>query len=262
MEKLKELWSNMSKKARYIVIGIGVFLLLSLFSVDCGGNSTEQVAPAVVKELTLKPAQTEIKGDLKGCYEVVDKNYKVKFATKSYERDIITVELKRTDKQLPYDRKNVVIFPEAKESTAENCAGFGIEILNADGDVIDKVNANATPYSWDEMTAALQLVTDDTTTIDFRFESLDEAASFRVTSIVMENEELKKAETKKTEKEAKKAEKDDEGSVLKSLTNLAKEAIDLDADDDLEQLEKDAETALKVADKTMKLAGKMLDVLK
>ena len=30
----------------------------------------------------------------------------------------------------------------------------------------------------------------------------------------------------------------------------------------VEQLEKDAETALKVADKTMKLAGKMLDVLK
>lgn len=210
------------------------------------------------KELVLRPAQTEIKGDLKGCYEVVDKNYKVKFARKSYENDVITVELKRTAQPLPYDRKNVVIFPEASKSTAENCAGFGVEILNADGDVIDKKNANATPYSWDEMTTALQLVTDDTATIQFHFDNLNEAASFRVTSIVMENEELKAAQAK-AEAKAKK----DDDSLIESLTGLAKEAIDYDDDDleDLEELEKEAEAALKVAGKTMKLAGKALDIL-
>ena len=217
----------------------------------CSGGS-EEVAP---KELILKPAQTEIKGDLKGCYEVVDKNYKVKFATKSYENDVITVELKRTAEPLPYDRKNVVIFPEASKSTAENCAGFGVEILNADGDVIDKKNANATPYSWDEMTTALQLLTDDTATIQFHFDNLNEAASFRVTSIVMENEELKAAQAKA---EAKKG----DDSLIESLTGLAKEAAKLDYDDDdLEDLEKEAELALKAADKTLELAGKMLDVL-
>lgn len=241
----------MSNKKKYILIGIGVFLLISLLSSMCSGGS-EEVAP---KELILKPAQTEIKGDLKGCYEVVDKNYKVKFATKSYENDVITVELKRTAEPLPYDRKNVVIFPEASESTAENCAGFGVEILNADGDVIDKKNANATPYSWDEMTTALQLLTDDTATIQFHFDNLDEAASFRVTSIVMENEELKAAQAKA---EAKK----DDDSLIESLTGLAKEAAKLDSDDDdLEDLEKEAEIALKAADKTLELAGKMLDVL-
>ena len=212
-----------------------------------------------VKELVLRPAQTEIKGDLKGCYEVVDKNYKVKFARKSYENDVITVELKRTAQPLPYDRKNVVIFPEASKSTAENCAGFGVEILNADGDVIEKKNANATPYSWDEMTTALQLVTDDTATIQFHFDNLNEAASFRVTSIVMENEELKASKAKA---EAK-AKKNDDDSLIGSLADLAKEAIDYDDDDleDLEELEKEAEAALKVAGKTMKLAGKALDIL-
>lgn len=243
----------MSNKKKYILIGIGVFLLISLLSSMCSGGSEE----VVQKELILKPAQTEIKGDLKGCYEVVDKNYKVKFATKSYENDVITVELKRTAEPLPYDRKNVVIFPEASKSTAENCAGFGVEILNADGDVIDKKNANATPYSWDEMTTALQLVTDDTATIQFHFDNLNEAASFRVTSIVMENEELKAAQAK-AEAKAKK----DDDSLIESLTGLAKEAAKLDYDDDdLEDLEKEAELALKAADKTLELAGKMLDVL-
>lgn len=251
----------MSNKKKYILIGIGVVLLISLLSSMCSGGS-EKVAP---KELILKPAQTEIKGDLKGCYEVVDKNYKVKFATKSYENDVITVELKRTAEPLPYDRKNVVIFPEASKSTAENCAGFGVEILNADGDVIDKKNANATPYSWDEMTTALQLLTDDTATIQFHFDNLNEAASFRVTSIVMENEELKAAQAKaeakaKAEAEAKAKEGDD--SLIESLTDLAKETAKLDYDDDdLEVLEKEAELALKAADKTLQLAGKMLDVL-
>ena len=128
---------------------------------------------------------------MKDCYEVVDKSYRVKRAQKSYESDVITVELLRTSKQLPYDRKNVVIFPEADKSSAENCAGFGIEVLDAYGDVIAKKNANATPYSWDEMTAALQLLPEETTTIAFHLDDLSEAVSFRVTSLVTKNEERK-----------------------------------------------------------------------
>ena len=159
----------MSNKKKYILIGIGVVVLISLFS-NIGGN--EETTTQEPKELIIKAAQTAIKGDLKGCYEVVDKNYRVKFAQKSYESDIVTVELLRTSQQLPYDRKNVVIYPEADESSAENCAGFGIEILDAYGDVIEKINANATPYSWDEMTAALQLLPEETTTIAFHLDDL------------------------------------------------------------------------------------------
>jgi hypothetical protein len=193
----------------------------------------------------LKAAQTEIKGDLKGCYEVVDKNYKVKFAKKSYESDIITVELKRTSKELPYNRSNVVIFPEGKNSSAENCAGFGIEILNVDGDVIDKKSANSTPYSWDEMTAALQLLEDETTTIAFHFKNLSEAASFRVTSLVQKNE----------------AEKTTLESEVEALVDVAKEAAVLSDDVDLKKAQKDTEKALKMAGETVELAGKMLDML-
>ncbi len=164
----------------------------SMLLCSCGGGSSSSSnAEEAPQEHILKAAQTEIKGDLKGCYELVDKNYKVKFAKKSYESDVVTVELKRTSKDLPYDRKNVVIFPEGKESSAEFCAGFGIEILDENGDVIEKQNANSNPYSWDEMTAALQLLEDETTTIAFYMEDLSKAVSFRITSLVQPNEERK-----------------------------------------------------------------------
>ena len=179
----------MNDKKKYILIGVGVVVLIALFSNI--GKKEETTTQEEPKELILKAAQTTIKGDLKDCYEVVDKNYRVKRAQKSYESDVITVELLRTSKQLPYDRKNVVIFPEADKSSAENCAGFGIEVLDAYGDVIAKKNANATPYSWDEMTAALQLLPEETTTIAFHLDDLSEAVSFRVTSLVTKNEERK-----------------------------------------------------------------------
>lgn len=230
----------MSKKKKYILVGIGVIILIGLLSTIGGNDKSEEQQEQ--KELILKAAQTEIKGDLKGCYEVVDKDYKVKFAQKSYENDVITVELKRTNKELPYDRDNVVIFPEADESSAENCAGFGIEILNIDGDIIDKINAKATPYSWDEMTAALHIFPDETTTIGFHFDNLSEAVSFRVTSIIQKNEEKKTNEKPTATKETK--------SIIDDL------------DDDIDEELKETEEALKMAEDAFELAGEMLDIMK
>lgn len=233
----------MSKKTKYILIGIGAIILISLLSNIGGSDDATTQEVKEVKEVVLKAVQTEIKGDLKGCYEVVDKDYKVKFATKSYEDDLVTVELKRTSKNLPYDRKDVTIFPEAEKSSANNCAGFGVEILNADGDVIDKKTANATPYSWDEMTAALQLLQDETTTIRFYFDNLSEATSFRVTSLVQKNDKRKTAleEAAKTAKEASKKAKDaddDYDEALKAAGQLLEmEKGLLDMMDDLDDLD-------------------------
>ena len=209
----------------------------SMLLCSCGGGSSSSSnAEEAPQEHILKAAQTEIKGDLKGCYELVDKNYKVKFAKKSYESDVVTVELKRTSKDLPYDRKNGVIFPEGKESSSEFCAGFGIEILDENGDVIEKQNANSNPYSWDEMTAALQLLEDETTTIAFHMDDLSKAVSFRILSIVQPNEERKTA--------------------MGSLVDAAKSAAEI-SDADVE----DAEKAMKVAGEAMDAATKMLDAL-
>ena len=221
-----------------------VMSLAAMILASCGGNNTTESAETS-KEVVLKAAQTEIKGDLKGCYEVVDKNYKVKFAKKSYESDVVVVELKRTSQELPYDRKNVVIFPESKESSAENCAGFGIEILDENGDVIEKINANSTPYSWDEMTAALQLLPDETTTIAFHLDDLSNAVSFRVLSIVQPNEDRKTSL----------------GSGIDAMADLAKEAAALVDDEDLKKSQEEAEEALETAEKAIEAAGKMIDIL-
>ena len=229
----------MSKTKKYILWGIGIFILLSLIP-NCGGSDETEVQEK--KELILKVDQRKIKGDLKECFEVVDKDYRVKFAKKSYEDDLVTVELKRTSKNLPYDRKDVTIFPGAEKSSANNCAGFGIEILDANGDVIDKKTPQATPYSWDEMTAALQLLPDETTTIQFHFDNLSDAVSFRVTSIVAKNEERKS---------------NAKASAKSSVNTLIEAAEDYDYDADLE----DAEKALKTAGKAMEATGKMLDAL-
>ena len=96
------------------------------------------------------------------------------------------------------------------------CAGFGIELLNANGDVIETKSPNSTPYSWDEMTAALQLRPGDTTTLTFRLDDVTDAASFRITSIVKANEEKK--------------------SSNKGLVDKAKDYVDLynDIDDALD----------------------------
>lgn len=232
----------MSNKKKYILIGIGAIILISLLSNIGGSNNSTIQEP---KELILKVAQTEVKGDLKGCYEVVDKNYKVKFAQKSYENDVVNIELKRTNNELPYDRKNVVIFPEADESSADNCAGFGIEILNADGEVIDKKNAKATPYSWDEMTAALQLLPEETATIAFHFDDLTEAVSFRITSLIQKNEKQKSSL----------------GTEVESLVDMVKETSKLNDDEDLKKAQEDAEKALKMVGETMELTKKMIDVI-
>ena len=242
----------MSNKKKYILIGIGVLILISLLS-SIGGGDSEVVEQ---KPIILKAAQTEIKGELKGCYELVDKEYKPKYD--NIWGYAVNVELKCTSAKLPHDRKDITIFPDSHKSSAKYCAGFGIEILDADGNVLDKQNANATPYSWDEMTAAIQLLPEETTTIKYYFKSLKDAASIRVTSIIMENEERKdatKVETK-AKAEAKKEEK-----KSGTLSGLLKDVAEL-SDDDLEDDLKDAEAALEVAGKTMELAGDMLNLLK
>lgn len=231
----------MSNKKKFILIGIGVVVLISLFS-NIGGN--EETTTQEPKELIIKAAQTAIKGDLKGCYEVVDKNYRVKFAQKSYESDIVTVELLRTSQQLPYDRKNVVIYPEADESSAENCAGFGIEILDAYGDVIEKINANATPYSWDEMTAALQLLPEETTTIAFHLDDLSEAVSFRVTSLVTKNEE-RRTSSEKGNKSSLDKEVDDFVDEVNSIVD------DMTDDEDLKDAAKALDASVEMMNATM-----------
>ena len=226
-------------KKKYLFIGIGVVVLFAIIASMCGGSKDkekekEEKQEEAKQEIVLKAAQTELKGDLKGCFEIVVKNYKIK--DDGYGSDVIVVELKRTAQALPFDRDDVTTFGEAKGATAENCADFGIEILNADGDVIEKKAATESPCSNTEVMEVLKLLTDETATIQFSFynsKDLKDGVSFRITSAVQKNEQSKKALEEEEAKKSKEKSSDEQ-------------ALD------------DAEKALELAGKTAKLAGKIL----
>lgn len=220
---------NLDKKK--VIIAVVAFFVFFGFVATCVSSvgSNEGSTNADAKEHVVKPAQTEIKGDLKGYFEVVDKETTV-------SKNEISVEIKRTEKELPFDRKDVTIFPEAKKSDKTNVAGFGIEVLDDKGNVIAKCEANSTPYSWDEMAAALQTLPGETSTINFHFyESISNATSYRILSVLEKNEK-KEEEQSKADKLLDKAvdkaidkadEIEEDIETAKEVVGVAKDIIDL-----------------------------------
>ena len=243
----------------------------------CGGG--EPVQPEPEKDVILTVDQTEVKGELKGCFEVVDRNYKVKLA--SYGEDKLMVELKRTEAELPYDRNSVVNYYDAEDHDTKHCAGFGIEVLDADKNVIAKKTAKEVEYGQGEsINEVVRLLSGDTGTIEFSIRDLDNAASFRITSALEPNTayaehqaELKKEaeeEAKAAAEEAKAAKKskknndddDEDGGLFGAVKDAYNAVVDeIEDDEDLKKAKKSADAALKVAGEGMKLAGKMLDLL-
>lgn len=281
MQKIWDIIKGMSKK-QLIWSGIGVFVVICLLFSLCGGGD-ESVQPEPKKDVILTVDQTEVKGELKGCFEVVDRNYKVKFAEYGIGDDHLMVELKRTDAELPYDRNSVVNFYDAEDHDTKHCAGFGIEILDADKNVIAKKTAKEVKYGQGEsINEVLRLLSGDTGSIEFDIRDLDKAASFRITSTLEPNtayaerqEELKKeaaeeaaeaareaAEEAKAAKSSKSSDDDEDGGLFGAVKDAYKTVIeDIEEDEDLQKAKKSTEAALKVAGEGMKLAGKMLDLL-
>lgn len=228
---------KMDKKKILIAVAavFGVFMLLGLVSTcsDSSSSNSQNSGPKLVK-----PAQTEVKGDLKGFFEVVDKETKV---TYEQSREIITVELMRTNKELPFDHKDITIFPEAEKSEKSMVGGFGIELLDSTGTVIDKIEAKATPYSWDEMEAALQTLPGETATLKFHFyANLDNVATYRIISLVEKNSKKEKEE-----------------STVNKVIDKAIESAEKDIDENLD----DMKEALEVTKDIIEVEKKLLDAL-
>lgn len=216
------------------------FLALTIIAfafASCGGNSSNSEkaseSETAQKEHVVKPTQTEIKGDLKGYFEAVDKETPI---TKDMSANVISVEIKRTEKELPFDRKDVTIFPEADDSEKSYVAGFGIEVLDDKDNVIAKAEANSTPYSWDEMKASLQTLPGETATIKFHFyDDLSKASSYRILSTLEKNEKKEKEKSKAdklldkaVDKAVEKADEIEEDiETAKEVVGVAKDIIDL-----------------------------------
>lgn len=150
-----------------------LFAVASLL-MSCGGDKKT--------ELTLTPETTEIKGPLKGCYEVVQQDYMIQ--QQNSWSSLINVELKRTNQELPFDPQTASGF----DGYAETLVGFGIELIDEDGEVVEVIDANATglsgPYSSDDIEAAINLTPGETGIVRWSVDMENEPVSFRITSAI------------------------------------------------------------------------------
>lgn len=162
------------KTFKYFAIAIMAVCLAA-----CGGKKGSEEK----EEIVLTPETTQIKGDLGDYFEVVDKEYTI---TDDWG-DMVSIEVKRTDVDYSFDLKGVVPYGTYGKGVTGN-AGFGIEILDENGNVIEKVAATASGlggmYSSDDMKEALKLKAGETGTVrwSFHFDSDKKPAKFRLTS--------------------------------------------------------------------------------
>lgn len=168
-----------------------VFGLAALFA-SCGGSKKAE-------SLTAKPETTEVKGALKGCYEVIQKDYTIK--ENGSWGHLISVELKRTDKELPFDPQKATSFSVSEDGKPIQ-VGFGIELLDENGDVVEIKNANAGgiggAYSSDDIEAAIQLNTDETGIVRWTINADNKPVTFRITSAMERNTSTSNVSEEKT----------------------------------------------------------------
>lgn len=166
---------------------------LAALLVSCGGNKKPE-------SLMVTPETTEIKGALKGCYEVVQKDYTIKNNGWS---DVLNVELKRTDKELPFDVQKATSFSVYQDGKPIH-VGFGIELTDENGEVVEITNANGSglsgPYSSDDIISALNLNPGETGIVRWSVDMDNEPAAFRITSAVDEGSSSSSSTSESTEK--------------------------------------------------------------
>ncbi len=143
-------------------------------------------------DVKLKPSTTEVSGDLEGCFAVVDREYKI--FTDDWSDGLITIEIERTDKCLPFELGDREVWSYSMIGASANVmVGFGIEYLDEDGNIVSKISADGAglsgSYDSDESIALVKLKNGKTGTIRFQVPSdNDDIVAFRITSAYQENE--------------------------------------------------------------------------
>lgn len=241
LEKLK------LDKKKIIIAGAAffVFVFFSLVATCVTSSSSSSDNDPVL----IKPDQTKVKGDLKDCFEVIDKSYEVKF---DRGEKIITIEVKRTDAELPYDREDFDVYENKGDNKKSKVAGFGIELLDSAGNVIDQIAPNETCLYKEAMAAALRLLPGETGTVKWgTYDNWNwKIASFRILSSVEANT---KEKGDILDQAFDKLSEEDENEDSKKDKKEKKS----DLDEDIE----DAKEALEVTKDIIEVEKKLLDAL-
>jgi hypothetical protein len=168
------------------IFSYAMIIAASFALVACGGEekkSDDWSSESRNWEVKIKPSTTEVSGSLKGCFEVVDREYKLK--SDGFGADVI-ITLKRTAMPLPFDvNEEVVAYGTCCTDRPYITVGFGLECYDADGDIVAKDSYDS-PYSHEEAVCAVKLLDGDTATITYSLyedeEEMKKITSFKVTS--------------------------------------------------------------------------------
>lgn len=156
--------------------------LLSLAFYSCGKSSSSSSDSSKVT-----PETTKVEGDLRECFEVVDKEYTPKESDHwNYDRSLI-IELKRTSEELPVDLRGLTYdwgWIDKLQGKEYNIY-FDVSLLDEDGNIV------ATTSSGDRYNRDVELQFDDTKILN-----LSEAETFSIeilySSELFENAKLSK----------------------------------------------------------------------
>lgn len=156
--------------------------LLSLAFYSCGKSSSSSSDSSKVT-----PETTKVEGDLRECFEVVDKEYTPKESSDGiYDRSLI-IELKRTSEELPVDLRGLTYdggWIDKLQGKEYNIL-FDVSLLDEDGNIV------ATTSSGDRYIPDVELQFNVT-----RIPNLSEAETFSIeilySSELFENAKLSK----------------------------------------------------------------------
>lgn len=130
-------------------------LCVVTFVMSCGNKSNKDVKNSVELSgidstinssqsdddvIYLKPKTTKVKGELGFCYDVLDKEYEL--TENNGETAVLTVELKMNGNGIPFNPNLAGTYANFDEG-GYIAVGFGIEITDTNGVVIDATLANS-----------------------------------------------------------------------------------------------------------------------
>lgn len=90
--------------------------------------------------LFLKPKTTKVKGELGFCYDVIEKEYEL--TENNGETALLTVELKMNENGIPFNPSLAGTYANFDDG-GYIAVGFGIQIIDANGVVIDETFAGS-----------------------------------------------------------------------------------------------------------------------
>jgi hypothetical protein len=164
---------------------LGAILFASVIFTSCGGGEKKETS-----EVTIKPKSTSVKGDLGDYFEVVDKDYVLKVEEGSLMGGaIISVEVKRTDKDFDFPTEN--INPFGTNGGEDYHVGFGIELLGESGPITVKQATEGGmggPYSSEDVTGLMKLKKGETGYIRWSIDKIDELKSFQLSSALQKED--------------------------------------------------------------------------